>query len=106
MLGRGNNMVEIDKILKNTIKKGKVKIGNKETKTAINNGTAKLVVLSINCPFIKDLNDLAKKKNVPVYSSNLSSIDLGYICGKAFAVSVFTILDDGGSNVLSIVRKR
>ena len=51
-------MVEIDKILKNTIKKGKVKIGNKETKTAINNGTAKLVVLSINCPFIKLSNPL------------------------------------------------
>jgi len=99
-------MVDVDKILKSTIKKGKVKLGNKETKTAINNGSAKLVVLSINCPFSKDLNDLAKKKNVPVYSSSSSSIDLGYICGKAFAVSVFTVLDDGGSNILNIVKKR
>lgn len=99
-------MVDVDKILKNTIKKGKVKIGNKETKTAINNGSAKLVVLSINCPFTKEINNLAKKKNVPVYSSNSSSIDLGYICGKAFSVSVFTVLDDGGSNILSIIKKR
>ena len=99
-------MVEVDKILKTTIKKGKVKIGNKETKTAINNGSAKLIVMSTNCPFMKDINDLAKKKNVPVYYSNSNSINLGYICGKAFAVSVFTVLDDGGSNILSIVKKR
>lgn len=99
-------MVEVDKILKTTIKKGKVKIGNKETKTAINNGSAKLVVMSINCPFTKDINNLAKNKNVPVYHSNSNSINLGYICGKAFAVSVFTVLDDGGSNILSILKKR
>ena len=99
-------MVEVDKILKTTIKKGKVKIGNKETKSAINNGSAKLIVMSTNCPFMKEINDLAKKKNVPVYYSNSNSINLGYICGKAFAVSVFTVIDDGGSNILNIINKR
>ena len=99
-------MVEVDKILKKTIKKGKVKIGTKETKTAISNGSAKLVILSINCPYAKDINNHAKKKNIPVYSSNYSSIDLGYICGKAYTISVFTVLDDGGSNIMSIIIKR
>jgi large subunit ribosomal protein L30e len=98
-------MVDIDKILKNTIKKGKVKIGNKETKTAINDGSAKLVIISDNCPYKKDIYDLANKKNIPVYSSNSSSINLGYICGKAFAVSVFTVINDGGSNILNIIKK-
>jgi large subunit ribosomal protein L30e len=106
MLRRENDMADVDKILKNTIKKGKVKIGNKEARTAINNGSAKLVVMSNNCPFTKNINNLAKKKNVPVYNSNSNSINLGYICGKAFAVSVFTVLDDGGSNILGILKKR
>ena len=99
-------MVDMEKILKTTVKKGKVKIGSKETKTAINNESAKLVILSTNCPFTKELTKIAKKKNIPVYNSNYSSIDLGYICGKAFTVSVFTVLDDGGSNIINIVNKR
>ena len=43
-------MVDIEKIMKNTIKKGNVKIGNKQTTQAVNKGDAKLVVMSKNCP--------------------------------------------------------
>jgi large subunit ribosomal protein L30e len=98
-------MVDIDKVLKKTVKKGKVKIGAKETKTEINKGSAKLVVISKNCPLSSELNKLANSKKVPVYNYNSNSIDLGYTCGKAFAVSVFTVVDDGGSNILNLVKK-
>ena len=99
-------MVDVDKVLKNTIKKGKVKIGAKETKTVIKNGSAKIVVLSSNCPNLEEINNLASKKNIPVYNYKSNSINLGYTCGKAFAVSAFAVLDDGGSNILNIVKKR
>lgn len=99
-------MVDIDKILKNTVKKGMVKIGTKETKSVIKNGSAKLVVMAKNCPYYLEINELAKKKKIPVYNPDSSSIDLGYTCGKAFAVSVFAVLDDGGSNILNFVKKR
>jgi len=98
-------MVDVDKVLKNTVKKGKVKIGAKETKIEINKGSAKLVVISKNCPLSSEINKLANKKKVPVYNYNSNSIDLGYTCGKAFAVSVFTVVDDGGSNILNVVKK-
>lgn len=98
-------MVDVDKVLKNTVKKGKVKIGTKETKSVINNGSAKLVVLSKNCPYFSEINVLAKKKKIPVYNYGSSSIDLGYSCGKAFSVSVFAVIDDGGSNILNLVKK-
>ena len=32
-------MVDVDKVLKNTVKKGRVKIGTKETKQAVDMGT-------------------------------------------------------------------
>ena len=99
-------MVDVDKILKNTVKKGKVKIGNKETKMVIKKEIAKLVVMAKNCPFSSEINELAKKKKIPVYNCDSNSIDLGYTCGKAFAVSVFAVLDDGGSNILNLVKKR
>jgi len=98
-------MVDVDKVLKNTVKKGKVKIGTKESKSAINNGSAKLIVIANNCINSTMINKLADKKKIPVYNYNSSSIDLGYTCGKTFAVSVFAVLDDGGSNIQNIVKK-
>jgi ribosomal protein L30E len=99
-------MVDIDKILKTTVKKGSVKIGTKETKTSINDGTAKLVVMAKNFPYIIEIDKLAKKKKIPVYNFSSNAIDLGYTCGKAFAVSVFAVLDDGGSNIFNHLKKR
>ena len=98
-------MVDVDKVLKNTVKKGKVKIGTKQTKQAVNDGSAKLIVISNNCPYNMEINELAKKKKIPIYNTKSNSIDLGYTCGKAFAVSVFAVLDDGGSNILNLVKK-
>jgi ribosomal protein L30E len=31
---------------------------------------------------------------------------LGYACGKAYAVSIFAVLDEGGSNIMQLVEKR
>ena len=99
-------MVEVDKILKDTIKNGDVKFGTKETKSAIKKDTAKIIVIANNCPNISEISELAKKKKIPVYNYNSNSINLGYICGKAFAVSVFAVIEDGGANVLNLVKKR
>lgn len=98
-------MVDIEKVMKSTVKKGKVKIGTKQTKQAVSGGHAKLVIMSNNCPYNEEITKLTKKKSIPIYNSNLNSIDLGYSCGKAFAVSVLAVLDDGGSNILNIVKK-
>ena len=98
-------MVDIDKVLKTTVKKGKVKIGNKETKQSLDKGDAKIIIMSSNCPFEEEINTLAKKKKTPVYTSKSSSIDLGYTCGKSFAVSVFAVIEDGGSNILNLIKK-
>jgi large subunit ribosomal protein L30e len=98
-------MVDIEKVLKATVKKGKVKIGNKETKQALNKGEAKIIIMSNNCPFQEEITTLAKNKKTPVYQSKSNSIDLGSTCGKIFAVSVFAVLEDGGSNILSLIKK-
>jgi large subunit ribosomal protein L30e len=99
-------MVDVDKVLKSTVKNGKVKIGTRQTKLVVNSGGVKLVVMASNYPYSSEINELAKKKKIPVYNYGSNSIDLGYTCGKSFPVSVFAVLDDGGSNVMSIVKKR
>ena len=82
-------MVDIEKVLKNTIEKGKVKIGTKQTKMVTNEGSAKLIVMANNCQNSSEINKLAGKKNIPIYNYKSNSIALGYTCGKAFAVSVW-----------------
>jgi len=99
-------MVDVDNVIKNIIKKGKVEIGTRQTKLALNDGKTKMVIISNNCPYSSEINELAKKKKTPIYNYNSNSIDLGHTCGKAFAVSVFAILDDGGSNIMNLMKKR
>lgn len=99
-------MVDVEKIIKTTVKKGKVKLGARETKVAIANGSAKLVIMANNCPFSSEINTLANKKKIPVYAYASNSMDLGYLGGKPFAVSVFAMIEDGGSNILQLVKKR
>jgi len=99
-------MVDVDKVLKSTVKKGSVKIGARQTKIVMTEGASKLVVMAKNCPYSSEINKLAEKKKIPVYDYSSNSIDLGYICGKTFAVSVLAVLDDGGSNIIELVKKR
>ena len=98
-------MIDVNKALKITLKKGKVIIGGRQTIKSINDGTAKLVILAKNSPKLDEIKKLSKKKEIPVFEYNSNSIDLGYACGRDFAVSVFTVIEDGGSNILQIVNK-
>ena len=99
-------MVDIERTLKNVISKGKVQIGAKQTKTAIQKKTAKLVIIAKNCPYTEEITQMGKEAKIPLYTIDLNSVDLGYACGKNFSVSVFAILDDGDTNVMQLVKKK
>jgi len=99
-------MVDVNKALKDVSKKGTIIIGKKQTKTAIQKGVVKLVVMANNCPYAKDISALVTEKKVPLYNYTSTGVDLGYTCGKSFAVSSFAVLDEGGSNILQLVKKR
>jgi large subunit ribosomal protein L30e len=97
-------MVDIGKTLKTTVKKGKIKIGSKETQDSIKKGDVKLVIIANNCPHLQEIKKISKKQKIPVYDFNSNSIDLGYALGKAYAVSVFAVIDDGGSNIMQLTK--
>lgn len=98
--------MDVERILKNVISKGKVYLGVKQTKAAIQNESAKLIIIANNCPYEADITKMGKEKKIPIYSTEMSSVNLGYAVGKNFAVSVFAVLDDGDANVLQLVKKR
>jgi large subunit ribosomal protein L30e len=99
-------MVDVNKALKEVSKKGTIIIGKKQTKTAIKNGKAKLVVMANNCPYARDMTALVTENNVPIYNYTSTGVDLGYTCGKSYSISSFAVLDEGGSNILQLVKKR
>ena len=99
-------MADIEKTFKNVVKKGSVLFGQRQTNLIIKNNTAKLVVISNNCPFSEDIKTNADVNKIPVYQTKVNSIELGALCGKTFAVSVFAITDDGGTNILQMLKKR
>lgn len=99
-------MVDVNKALKDVSKKGTINIGEKQTKAAIQKGTAKLVVMAENCPAAKTITALASEQKIPLYTYEATGVELGYSCGKNFSVSCFAVLDEGESNILQLVKKR
>ena len=101
-----DKLVDVERILKNVIKKGKVKIGARQTKLAMQNKSAQLVIIAKNCPYAEEIMKISKETKIPVYDAEFSGVNLGIACGKNFAVSVFAVLDEGDSNVMQLVKKR
>ena len=99
-------MVDVNKTLKDASKKGTIIIGKKQTKAAIQKGLAKLVVMASNCPYANDITALVTEKKVPIYNYTSTGVELGYTCGRSFPVSSFAVLDEGGSNILELAKKR
>ena len=99
-------MADVNKALKDVAKKGTISIGEKQTKAAVKNGNAKMVVMAENCPYAPELTTMAKEKNIPIYNYASQGIELGYVCGKNYAIAAFAVLDEANSNVLQLVKKR
>jgi large subunit ribosomal protein L30e len=99
-------MVDINKALKDVAKKGTITIGEKQTKQAITKQTAKAVILAKNCPYAATITPLAEEKHIPVYVYHSSGVDLGHSCGKNYAVAAFAVINEGESNILSLIKPR
>ncbi len=99
-------MIDVNKALKDVSKKGTILIGEKQTKAAIKNGSAKLVVMAQNCPSAKPIATLSMEQKVPVYTYPYTGVELGYTCGKNFSVSCLAVLEEGESTILQLVKKR
>ncbi len=90
----------ISKELARVVSTGKVLFGYKQ---AIKKAEeAKAFIISSDCPWKKEILEIAKDKPVYIYKGN--NIELGSACGKPFGVSVLTILDEGKTNIMNIIK--
>ena len=92
--------MDLIKSLRLAIDTGKVSVGANQSSKAITSGSAKLVILSSNCP--EETVAVAKNGDTPVYSFSENNAVLGAACGKPFPVSIIAILDGGKSDILNL----
>jgi len=85
--------MELEKLIKEKIKQGKVVIGYKTVIKSLKGARPELVVLAANTPDDKkkmiELNAKISKVQVKEYPKD--GVDLGLLCGKPFPVSVLAI---------------
>jgi len=92
--------MDLNKSLRLAIETGKVCMGSSEAQKAISAGSAKLVILSSNCP--EDSAKMARESDAPVHSFKGNNAVLGAACGRPFPISTVTIIDGGNSDVLTL----
>jgi large subunit ribosomal protein L30e len=87
-------------MLRIAMKTGRVLIGSKEA--IKRNNDVKLVIMASNCPehIKREINENIKVVLVFEYAG--SGVDLGYVCGKPYLISVLSVIDPGDSEILSI----
>ena len=88
---------DINKVLRSVLSTGKVVVGGRQTRDAVKNGKAQVVVLSSNCP----ADTVNEMKNIPVINYPGTSVDLGVACGKPFSIAALAVLEQGESEILS-----
>ncbi len=97
-------MVELEKVLRKVLKTGKVYLGSKRTIKALRRGEAKLVIVASNCP--KEIREKIEKFGKPVIVFNGTNMELGAVCGKPFSVAALAVIDEGESDISSLIEKK
>jgi large subunit ribosomal protein L30e len=98
----GGIKMDIVKELKIAIKNGTLLYGQNQTAAACAHGEAKLVILAANCPleYVEELH--SSHPDVPIHRVAMVNRELGAACAKPFHVSTICIVDEGGSDLLSL----
>ncbi|WP_069806597.1 50S ribosomal protein L30e [Vulcanisaeta thermophila] len=101
-------MIDISRELQVAINTGKVMLGYKESLKAVMDGSAKLVIVASNTPphMLETIMYYAKIANIPVYTFQGSSWDLGAAARKPFKISTIAVVDPGESNILALITGR
>ena len=95
--------MDINRALRMSIDHGKVLLGARETKRALESGTVKLVIVAKNCQK-SYIQEFTKHTTVPIYKFKGTNIELGSACGKPFPISSLAVLDPGDSNIMDLAQ--
>ena len=81
-------------------------LGSENSILSLKLGKGQLVIVAANSPkdIVEDVEYYAKLSEIPSYTYEGSSVDLGSVCGKPFTVATLIINDPGDSTILEDLR--
>lgn len=96
--------MDVDRGIRVAVDTGSVTLGSEKSIQGLKQGKGKLVIVAQNCPrdIREDVLHYSKLSEIPVYTYEGTSVDLGSVCGKPFTVATLTIKDPGDSNILEV----
>lgn len=89
-------MPELAAALKAAMETGRVVLGVREARKAVQRKEARLVIIASNCPD----GFLRTQQEVPVQEFPGTNQELGAACGKPYSASAAAVLDPGKSGIL------
>lgn len=94
--------MDIERAIRMAVDTGKVEFGSHKALKRAMLGSAKVLVISNNCPAEAkaDLLRYASLSGVPVITYSGTGTELGTVCGKPFTISALSIVEAGDSNIL------
>ena len=90
-----------EELIKRLMETGDIKLGSDVTIKSMKNGSAKAVILSVNCPKDKanEIKKLSEENKIRVYVYPGTSLELGEACGKPFPVSAIAVKNQGDADI-------
>lgn len=97
--------MDVDRGIRVAIDTGNVTLGSSKSIQAVKLGKGKLVIMADNCPeeAKEDVEYYSQLSEIPVYTYEGTSVELGSVCGKPFTVAAMVVNDPGDSTILEIV---
>jgi large subunit ribosomal protein L30e len=97
--------MDVERGIRVAVDTGNVTLGSSKTIQALKLGKGKLVIIAENCPkeVAEDVTQYSQLSQIPVYTFQGTSVDLGSVCGKPFTVAAMMVNDPGDSTILEIV---
>lgn len=94
--------MDITRELRNLVSTGEVHFGFNQAERAAKKKKAKLVIIANNCK--TDNTEAIKEfEGIRTFDFEGNNFELGAACGKPFAISMLTVLDEGESTILDLM---
>ena len=94
--------MDIDRGIRVAVDTGDVTLGSEKSIQSLKLGKGQLVVVAKNSPkeIVEDVKYYSELSEIPFYTYDGTSVELGSVCGKPFTVATLIINDPGDSTIL------
>ena len=98
--------MDVDRSIRVAVDTGDVTLGSEKSIQSLKLGKGQLVIVAANTPkdIVEDVEYYTNLSDIPSYTYEDSSVELGSVCGKPFTVATLIVNDPGDSTILDDLR--